>query len=167
MKDIEEVLELSTHEKREIYKEITRYIASDEFKQIEQHGKEVSAELLKDIQAGLQLRTEAKATRSEVDKFGIYIECFNELAEEIGEHPRAKMVIESLSHDVATFMTHRDIKVEAAFDFPVYSEIDMIKIRRAQYENRSKYVASIAEKFNLKEEDTAVVPEHSQEVVEN
>ena len=42
----EEKKELSKDEKREIYKEITRYVASDEFKKIVTAGKGQSSYLL-------------------------------------------------------------------------------------------------------------------------
>ena len=42
----EEKKELSKDEKREIYKEITRYVASDEFKTIVASGKRKSSYIL-------------------------------------------------------------------------------------------------------------------------
>ena len=94
----EEKKELSKDEKREIYKEITRYVASDEFKKIVTAGKEYSEELKEDIYIELAEREKAEAFYSEVDKYVMLTSFYTELIKDIGTNKKAQYVADGLKH---------------------------------------------------------------------
>ena len=94
----EEKKELSKDEKREIYKEITRYVASDEFKKIVTAGKEYSEKLKEDIYVELAERVKAEAFYSEVDKYVMLTSFYIELIKDIGTNKKAQYVADGLKH---------------------------------------------------------------------
>lgn len=145
----EEQKALELEIRKEKYKKTQRYLLTDEFQKLCEKLEAKWETLFEKIKEEIEKRKEVKAIKSEVDRIVSDIEFYNNILAELWESEWAKVFAEELKERIVNAESNIYIKisVEEMFDFPMYTKLDMLKIKRNRLSTIRQYMYKISESY--------------------
>ena len=124
-------------------------ILSKEFQKVCEKFEKRWDKLFTEIKKEIKEREEVKAIKSEVDRIVSDIEFYNDILKELWDGEWEQVFKEELETRKVNAESNIYIKisVEEMFDFPMYTKLDMLKIKRNRLSTIRQYMTKISEWF--------------------
>lgn len=145
----EEKVELELQEKKDKYNKTQKYINTEEFKKLCKDFKDKWDLLLEDIKQELISRKKVEAIKSEINKIEQDVEYYKSISNKLWKSEWEKVFKDELAIRVENAESNMFVKVapDELFDLPVYTKLDMLKMKRNSYSTVDKYLTLISEWF--------------------
>ena len=143
----ERELELQT--RKDNYKKTQRYILTDEFRKLCKYFDNKWKKVFEEIKLEIKNRKQTVAIKSELDKILQDIEYYDSIFKQLWTSEWEKVLKDELNTRKINAESNVYIKVQPdeLFDLPVYTKLDMLKMKRNGYLTVEKYITLISEWF--------------------
>lgn len=120
-------------ERKETFNKLTKYLQSDEYKELCEYFTKKWNALDSQIIKLVKERKETKWEKSELDKMVEFWDYLDEVLEKLWWTEWELIMKADLLRDKESVNSHILNKVEELFDMPVYSKADLLKQKRIDY----------------------------------
>lgn len=136
-------------ERKEKYKKTQKFLVTDECEEVCTTLFEKWDKVLEEIKTELKNRKECKSKFSEVDKIVQDIEFYETVSKELWNSEWEKVLKNEFKIRIENAESNVFIKVsvEEMFDFAIYTELDMLKMKRNRLSTVKQYLTNLSESF--------------------
>lgn len=145
----QEQIELELQEKKDKYNKTQKYINTEEFTKLCEEFKAEWDLLFEEIKLELKNRKKVEAIKSEINKIEQDVEYYKAISKKLGKSEWEKVFKDELKIRIENAESNMFVKVapDELFDLPVYTKLDMLKMKRNSYSTVGKYLTLISEWF--------------------